>query len=85
MVHVDPLGIDWFRMTLWGVLLTRGVGNRAENSHTSFESPHYEGASTLWAAGAGTLWIDSSIDSFIDTFENSVASLSIACPLRLPV
>ena len=68
MVHVDLLGIDWFRMTLWGVLLTRGVGNSTENNHTSFDSPHYEGASTLWAAGA--LWIAGvlSIDSFFDTF-----------------
>ena len=32
VVHVDLLEIDWFRMSLWGVLLTRGGGKGAENN-----------------------------------------------------
>ena len=39
----------------------------------SFDSPHYEGASTLWAAG---FYIDSSIDSIFVSIENSIACMT---------
>ena len=40
MVHPGPVGVTWAKMTLWGVLLTWGVGKEPENSRMSFHSPN---------------------------------------------
>lgn len=36
LVHCGLVEMAWAKMTLWGVLLTLGVGKGAENTHTSF-------------------------------------------------
>jgi hypothetical protein len=56
-------------MTLWGVLLTSGVGNTSENNHTSFGAA---GSYIDSAAGAG----GSYIDSFFDSIENWLACMT---------
>ena len=62
MVHCEPTRRGWAIMTLWGVLLTSGVGNTSENTHTSSEGNDYD---TIF-------YIDSAAGSYIDSFIDSI-------------
>jgi hypothetical protein len=55
--------MTWAKMTLWGVLLTSGVGKAPENTHTSFHS-------TLFYIALFY------IDLFFDVIEDSVACMT---------